>query len=57
MMQAGEALVAFQPVDFVAHGVPSDFGAAMTTVEGVVVRAVVSLGVREEALDFGAQNR
>lgn len=57
MMQAGESPVAFQPVDFVAHGVPSDFGTAITAAEGVVVRAAISLGVREKALDFGVQNR
>ena len=33
------------------------FGTAMTIVEGVVVRAGIGPGVREEALDFGAQNR
>ena len=54
---AGEAPVAFQPVDFVAHGVPSDCDTAMTAVEGVVVRAGIGLGVCEEALDFGARNR
>ena len=53
---AGEAPVPFQPVDVVAHGVPSDFGTAMTAVAGVVVRAGIGPGVREEALDFGARN-
>ena len=40
---AGEAPVAFQPVDFMAHGVPSDFDTAMTAVEGVVLRAAIGL--------------
>ena len=54
---AGEAPVAFQPIDFVAHGVPSDCDTAMTAIEGVVVRAGIGPGVREAALNFGARNR
>ena len=54
---AGEAPVAFQTIDFVAHGVPSDFDTAMTAVEGVVLRAGIGLGVCEEALNLGARKR
>ena len=47
---AGEAPVAFQPVDPVTDGVSSGFDAAMSPVEGVVAFAGVAFGIGEETI-------